>query len=128
MRGVYMKLLSVPCVMVAFIAVIAVDWYYAYYVQFLPDVIVNAWSVVFPFISLFYFVFSLFACAGLYYKKAWGLRLACFMILYGAIAASLSFGLAYRLYPYVALGFEILLIINILALFYIAYYYFCPKK
>lgn len=125
-----MKYLSMPLVVSLFVVVTLLDWYYAYAVQYQPGIIISSWSVVFPFVSLFYAVFSSTASYGLYYQQPWGLRLAAFMILYGCIIAMLSFGVAVRTYPEVQQIYVALLILNGLVLLYIGvyYYYLLQKK
>ncbi len=124
-----MRFLSMPLVVSAFIVVILLDWYYAFAVQYQPGIVISSWSVVFPFVSLFYGVFSVIATYGLYHRKPWGLRLGSFMILYGAISAMLSFGVAFRTYPGVQQLYVALLILNCLVLLYIGvYYYYLAKK
>lgn len=119
-----MKILSMPLVVSVYIVTILANWCYAYEVQYLPGIIISSWSVVFPFISLFYFVFSATACAGLYRKTPWGLRLASFMIMLGAIAGALSFGLAYKQYPDVEELYVLLVIIDCFVLIYLEIYYY----
>lgn len=124
-----MRFLSMSFEVSVFIIIILLDWYYAYAVQNQPGIVISAWSVVFPFVSLFYFVFSVTAAYGLYYQLSWGLRLAAFMILYGCIVAMLSFGVAVRSYPWVQQVYVALLIANFLVLTYIGvYYYYLLKK
>lgn len=124
-----MKYLSMPGALFIFILMILLNWLYAYLVQHQPDIIINAWSVLFPLITLFYFVFSTIACCGLYQRKLWGLRLASFMSLYGSMASGISMGLAFKLYPFVEEIFAMLLIFNLASVLYIGgYYYYLSKK
>ena len=123
-----MKYMSKPGMLFIFILMILLNWFYAYLVQYQPGIIINAWSVLFPLITLFYFVFSTIACCGLYQRKLWGLRLASFMILYGSIASGISMGLAFKLYPFVEEVYVMLLIFNLVSVLYIGGYYYFLKK
>ena len=123
-----MKLLSTPSVLAVFVMVVLTDWYYAYVVQFQPDIIINAWSVVFPFLSVFYLFFSIVAFNGLYNKKPWGLQLASFMMVLGAVFSILSYALAYKYYPIVETFVILLLIMNFITLVFMGIYYLSLKK
>lgn len=106
-----------------FIAIILMDWLYVIIVQRQPNIGINAWFVLFPFISLLYFAASLLAVLGLVVKSSFGTAFACCTILFGAISASISYNLAFQhQHPLIESVFVYLLIINGISVLYIGLY------
>lgn len=118
-----MKHLAMPVVLGVFVFMVLTNWYFSYAILQLPGVRINAWAVVFPFISVIYIVFSLLAASMLHCKHNWGLRLASIMLLFGAFMALLSFGLTFRLFPFVQTTLVFLLIANFLTVMLIGFWY-----
>ncbi len=117
----YLKICAQPRLWI-FIAIILMDWLYVIIVQRQPNIGINAWFVLFPFISLLYFAASLISVLGLAAKSSFGTAFSCCTILFGAISASISYNLAYRhAHPLIESVFVYLLIINAISLLYIGF-------
>lgn len=118
----YLKVCKKPPLWV-FIAIILADWFYVIIVQRQPNIGINAWFVLFPFISLLYFAASLISVLGLVSKSAVGTAFACSTILFGAISASISYSLVSKYqHPLIESVFVYLVIMNAICLLYIGFY------
>src|SRR5438105_3856375 len=76
-----------------FATVVVLNWFYIVLVQYQPFLIMNSWFVISPFIALFYFLSSIAALVGMYQRAAWGFSLAYIALLFGALAATLSYSI-----------------------------------
>jgi len=118
----YLKACAQPPVWV-FIAIILADWFYVIIVQRQPNININAWFVLFPFISLLYFAASLISLLGLAAKSTVGTAFACSTILFGSISASISYSLVSKhQHALIESVFVYLLILNAISLLYIGFY------
>lgn len=104
-----------------FMLAACLDWSYVLWVKNQP-IINNAWFVITPLIAYFYFTFTFIACVLIYSGKRLGLSIAYCVLLFGTATDVLSYSLVYQKYPFIAFMILPLILLNVCAVFYLAYH------
>lgn len=105
-----------------FIIFVLLNWAYVIVVQYTPEITINSWFVLFPFISVLYFLFSLVAATCLYLNYQAGFTFAYISIMFGTLSSALSYSLIYKTFPTLEFIFPYLLILNLCFVGYLVFY------
>lgn len=106
-------------VLLLFVLLVCLDWLYVFWIKSQPNMF-NAWFVLIPLMTYFYFTFALIASIGLYYQKRFGLTIAYGVIMSGTIASAMSYTFIFKNYPTIASMFVLLILINFAIILYMA--------
>jgi hypothetical protein len=115
--------METPWLVVFFYSLIVIiDWIYAYFIEFQPEIPNNSLTMLFPFFSFFYWEFCLIAIIGLYLRKKWGFIFGFIMIISGTSFCAISYLLAFKVYPITYPLFILILVFNLIIILYMIIY------